>query len=137
MLAQHTFKLRRTYALLVLVACSSILAKKHLLITDIRVTALFPVESGHALVTLGPIGSLFTLAKACAVTPVMDRAHLVTVTFYADALIVQLSRGVAVVSQPAVLAVLAPGIVLAAHTGDDVQVVDVTAAVGVAVALTV
>lgn len=55
----------------------------------------------------------------------------------ADALVVQLSRGVAVVAQPAVLAVLAPGVVLAADAGDDVQVVDVAAAVGMAVALTV
>jgi len=36
-----------------------------------------------------------------------------------------------------VLAVLAPGVVLAADAGDDVQVVDVAAAVGVAVALAV
>lgn len=35
------------------------------------------------------------------------------------------------------LAVLTPGVVLAADTRDDVQVVDVAAAVGVAVALTV
>lgn len=137
MLAQHTFKLWRTYALLVLKARSSVLAKKHLLIADVRVTALFPVVAGHALITLGPGGSLFTLTESCAVAAVVDGAHLVTVTLYADALIVQLSRGVAVVSQSAVLAVLAPGVVLAAHTGDDVQVVDVTAAVGVAVALTV
>lgn len=55
----------------------------------------------------------------------------------ADALVIQFGRGVAEVSQPAVLAVLAPGVVLAADTCDDVQVVDVAAAVGVAVALTV
>lgn len=55
----------------------------------------------------------------------------------ADALVVQFSRSVAVVSQPAVLAVLAPGVVLAADARDDVQVVDVAAAVGVAVALAV
>lgn len=55
----------------------------------------------------------------------------------ADALVVQFSRSVAVVAQPAVLAVLAPGVVLAADTRDDVQVVDVAAAVGVAIALTV
>lgn len=55
----------------------------------------------------------------------------------ADALVVQFSRSVAVVAQPAVLAVLAPGVVLAADACDDVQVVDVAAAVGVAVALTV
>ena len=55
----------------------------------------------------------------------------------ADALIVQFSRGVAEVSQSAVLAVLAPGVVFAADARDDVQVVDVAAAVGVAVALTV
>lgn len=55
----------------------------------------------------------------------------------ADALIIQFSRGVAEVSQSAVLAVLAPGVVLAADARDDVQVVDVAAAVGVAVALAV
>lgn len=55
----------------------------------------------------------------------------------ADALVIQFSRSVAVVSQPAVLAVLAPGVVLAADARDDVQVVDVAAAVGVAVALAV
>lgn len=55
----------------------------------------------------------------------------------ADALVVQLSRSVAVVAQPAVLAVLAPGVVLAADARDDVQVFDVAAAVGVAEALTV
>lgn len=54
-----------------------------------------------------------------------------------DTLIVQFSRSIAEVSQPAVLAVLAPGVVLAADACDDVQVVDVAAAVGVAVALTV
>lgn len=55
----------------------------------------------------------------------------------ADVLVIQLSRSVAEVPQPAVLAVLASGVVLAADARDDVQVVDVAAAVGVAVALTV
>lgn len=55
----------------------------------------------------------------------------------ADALIIQFGRGVAEVSQSAVLAVLAPGVVLAADACDDLQVFDVAAAVGVAVALTV
>lgn len=55
----------------------------------------------------------------------------------ADALVVQFSRSVAVVAQPAVLAVLASGVVLTADACDDIQVVDVAAAVGVAVALTV
>lgn len=55
----------------------------------------------------------------------------------ADALVVQFSRSVAVVAQPAVLAVLTSGVVLTADACDDVQVVDVAAAVGVAVALTV
>lgn len=54
-----------------------------------------------------------------------------------DVLIIQFGRGVAEVSQSAVLAVLASGVVLAADTSDDVQVVDVAAAVGVAIALTV
>lgn len=56
---------------------------------------------------------------------------------HADALVVQFGGGVAEVAQPAVLAVLAPGVVLAADARDDVQVVDVAAAVGVAVALAV
>lgn len=60
-----------------------------------------------------------------------------TVLTDADVLVVQLSRSVAEVPQPAVLAVLASGVVLAADARDDVQVVDVAAAVGVAVALTV
>jgi len=55
----------------------------------------------------------------------------------ADVLIIQFSRGVAEVSQSAVLAVLASGVVLAADACDDVQVVDVAAAVGVAIALAV
>lgn len=55
----------------------------------------------------------------------------------ADVLVIQLSRSVAEVSQPAVLAVLASGVVLAADACDDVQVVDEAAAIRVAVALTV
>lgn len=55
----------------------------------------------------------------------------------ADVLIIQFGGGVAEVSQPAVLAVLASGVVLAADAGDNVQVVDVAAAIGVAVTLTV
>lgn len=136
-LAQYPLKLWRTDALLVLVACSSVLAQEHLLVANVRVTALFPVVSWEAVVTLGPCGTIFALAEACAVTPVMNRTHLVAVTLDADALIIQFGGGVAEVSQSAVLAVLAPGVVLAADTCDDVQVVDVAAAVGVAVALTV
>lgn len=56
---------------------------------------------------------------------------------YAYILIVQLCRAVAVEAQAAVLAVLAPRVVLAAHAGHHVQEVDVAAAVGVAIALTV
>lgn len=56
---------------------------------------------------------------------------------YAYILIVQLCRAVAVEAQAAVLAVLAPRVVLAAHAGHHVKKVDVAAAVGVAVALTV
>ena len=56
---------------------------------------------------------------------------------HADALVVQLGGGVAEVSQATVLAVLPPGVVLAAGARHDVQVVDVAAAVGMAVALTV
>lgn len=65
-----------------------------------------------------------TTAPACVLTD-------------ADVLVIQLSRGVAEISESAVLAVLASGVVLAADARDDVQVVDVAAAVGVAVALTV
>lgn len=67
----------------------------------------------------------------------MQDMHSPTTLTDADALIIQFGRGVAEVSQSAVLAVLAPGVVLAADACDDVQVVDVAAAVGVAVALTV
>lgn len=137
LLAQYPLKLWRTDALLVLVARSSVLAQEHLLVTDVSITALFPVVSWQTIVTFGPCCSVFTLAEACAVTSVMDRTHLVAVALDADALIIQLGRGVAEVSQPAVLAVLAPGVVLAADARDDVQVVDVAAAVRVAVALTV
>lgn len=56
---------------------------------------------------------------------------------YADILVVQLGGAVAVEAQAAVLAVLAPRVVLAAHAGHHVQEVDVAAAVGVAVALAV
>lgn len=56
---------------------------------------------------------------------------------YAYILIIQLRRAVAVEAQAAVLAVLAPRVVFAAHTGHHVQEVDVAAAVGVAVALAV
>ena len=56
---------------------------------------------------------------------------------HADTLVVQLGRGVAEVSQATVLAVLSAGVVLAADAGHDVQVLDVAAAVGMAVALTV
>lgn len=55
----------------------------------------------------------------------------------AHVLVVQLCGAVAVEAEAAVLAVLAPRVVLAAHTGDHVEEVDVAAAVGVAVALAV
>lgn len=55
----------------------------------------------------------------------------------ADTLVIQLSRGVAEVTQSAVLAVLAPGVVLAADARDNFQELEVAAAVGVAVAFTV
>ena len=45
----------------------------------LTVTALFPVVSGQTVVTLGPRGPVFTLAVARAVTPVMNRTHLVAV----------------------------------------------------------
>lgn len=56
---------------------------------------------------------------------------------YAYILIIQLRRAVAVEAQATVLAVLAPRVVLAAHAGHHIQKVNVAAAVGVAVALTV
>lgn len=56
---------------------------------------------------------------------------------YAYILVIQLHRAVAVEAQAAVLAVLAPRVVLAAHAGHHVQEVDVAAAVGVAVAFAV
>lgn len=56
---------------------------------------------------------------------------------YAYILVIQLRRAVAVEAQAAVLAVLAPRVVLAAHAGHHVQEVDVAAAVGVAIALAV
>lgn len=46
----------------------------------LTVTALFPVVSWQTVVTLGPRGTIFTLAEARAVTPVMNRTHLVAVT---------------------------------------------------------
>lgn len=45
----------------------------------LTVTALFPVVSGQAVVTLGPRGAVFALAEARAVTPVVDGSHLVAV----------------------------------------------------------
>lgn len=56
---------------------------------------------------------------------------------YAYILVIQLRRAVAVEAEAAMLAVLAPRVVLAAHAGHHVQEVDVAAAVGVPVALAV
>lgn len=55
----------------------------------------------------------------------------------ADVLVIQLGRAVAIVTQAAVLTVLASSVVFAADTGHHVQEVNVAAAVGVPVALTV
>lgn len=55
----------------------------------------------------------------------------------ADVLIVQLCRAVAVVAQPAVLAVLTSRVVFAADAGHHIQEVNVAAAVGVTVAFAV
>lgn len=55
----------------------------------------------------------------------------------AHVLVVQLCRAVSVVAQTAVLAMLAPRVVLAADAGHHIQEVNVAAAVGVAVALAV
>lgn len=52
-------------------------------------------------------------------------------------LVIQFNWGIPVEAHAAVLAVLATCVVLTAHTRDNVQVVDVTAAVGVAMTLTV
>lgn len=46
----------------------------------LTVTALFPVVSWQTVVTLGPRGAVFALAEARAVTPVVNRTHLVAVT---------------------------------------------------------
>lgn len=46
----------------------------------LTITALFPVVSRQTVVTLGPCGTIFALAEARAITPVMNRAHLVAVT---------------------------------------------------------
>lgn len=54
-----------------------------------------------------------------------------------DVLVVQLGGRVAEEAQTAVLAVLAPGVVFATDAGHYLQVFNVTAAVGVAVAFTV
>lgn len=67
-------------------------------------------------------------------TPRHEAAQALT---YAYILVVQLRRAVAVEAQAAVLAVLAPRVMLAAHAGHHVEEVDVAAAVGVAVALAV
>lgn len=56
---------------------------------------------------------------------------------YANIHIVQLCRGIAVVSKLAQLAVLPPSVVLTAHANDGVQHLDVTAAVGVTEAFAV
>lgn len=46
----------------------------------LTVTALFPVVSWQTVVALGPRGAVFALAEARAVTPVVNRTHLVAVT---------------------------------------------------------
>lgn len=56
---------------------------------------------------------------------------------HTDVLVIQRQRGVFVVTQAAELALLASGVVFAAHTRDHVDVVDVAAAVGVTVTLAV
>lgn len=48
----------------------------------LTVTALLPVVSWQTVVTFGPRGPVFTLTETCAVTPVMNRAHLVAVTLW-------------------------------------------------------
>lgn len=54
-----------------------------------------------------------------------------------DVLVVQRQRGVSVVTEPTVLTVLSSCVVFTAHTCDHVDEVDVAAAVGVAITLTV
>lgn len=56
---------------------------------------------------------------------------------YANIHIVQLGRGIAVVSKLAQLAVLPPSVVLTAHANDGFQHLDETAAIGVTEAFTV
>lgn len=43
-------------------------------------TALFPVVAWQTVIALSSRGTVFTLAEPCAVTPVMNRTHLVAVT---------------------------------------------------------
>lgn len=137
LLAQDPLEAHGADAALVLVAGATVLAEQELVIADIGEAALSPVVVGQAVVALGPRGTFLALTVAGLVAAVVHGADLVAVTFYADILIVQLGGAVAVEAQAAVLAVLAPRVVLAAHTGHHVQEVDVAAAVGVAVALTV
>lgn len=51
-------------------------------IIKLTVTALLPVVSWQAVVTLGPRGAFPALTEARAVAPVVDRTHLVAVTFW-------------------------------------------------------
>lgn len=45
-------------------------------------TALLPVEPWQAVVTLGSRGAFSALTEARAVAPVVDRTHLIAVTFW-------------------------------------------------------
>lgn len=137
LLAQHALEAHGADAALVLVAGAAVLAEQELVIADIGEAALSPVVVGQAVVALGPRGAFPALTVAGLVAAVVHGADLVAVTFYADILVVQLGGAVSVEAQPAVLAVLAPRVVLAAHAGHHVQEVDVAAAVGVPVALAV
>lgn len=55
---------------------------RHESIIKLTMTALLPVVSWQAVVTLGPRGALSALTEARAVAPVVDRTHLVAVTFW-------------------------------------------------------
>lgn len=48
----------------------------------LTIAALLPVVSWQAVVTLGPRRSFSALAETRAVAPVVDRTHLIAVTFW-------------------------------------------------------
>lgn len=118
-------------------AGAAVLADEQFIIANIGLAALPPVVAEITLITLGPGGSRAAHTITSFIAAFMLRSLLVTVALYADILIVQLGRHITVEAQPAVLAVLSSGIVLAADTSHHIQEVDETAAAGVAVAFAI